>query len=186
MFPMVGSMEDLHNAKYYLEECRMELESEGIPFNKNMSVGIMIEIPAIALMADLAVHEVDFASIGTNDLCQYLMAVDRLNPNVASYYQSYHPAMFKLIHRVSWAFEKAGKSLSICGEMGGDPMAVMAFIGMGIKKFSMSASNVSAVKQLITRLTMHKAQTVAFELQHLITAPQIEDFLKIEVEKLIA
>jgi phosphotransferase system enzyme I (PtsI) len=117
MFPMVGSMEDIHKAKYYLEECRQELQHENLPFNKNMEVGIMIEIPAITAMADLVVQEVDFASIGTNDLCQYLMAVDRLNPNVAAYYQSYHPAMFKLIRRVAWAFNKAGKSLSICGEM---------------------------------------------------------------------
>ncbi|MDR1306521.1 MAG: phosphoenolpyruvate--protein phosphotransferase [Treponema sp.] len=186
MFPMVGSLEDLHKAKYYLEECRTELESEGVPFNKNMSVGIMIEIPAVAVMADLVVHEVDFASIGTNDLCQYLMAVDRLNPNVAAYYQSYHPAMFRLIHNAARVFEKEGKSLSICGEMGGDPMAVMAFIGMGIKKFSMAASNVSGVKRIITRLTMTRARELADKLRLLSTAPRIEDLLKTEMERLIA
>jgi phosphotransferase system enzyme I (PtsI) len=186
MFPMVGSLEDLHKAKYYLEECRTELGSEGIPFNRNMSVGIMIEIPAIAVMADLVVHEVDFASIGTNDLCQYLMAVDRLNPNVAAYYQSYHPAMFRLIRHVARVFEKEGKPLSICGEMGGDPMAVMAFTGMGIKKFSMAASNVPAVKRIITRLTMAGAGELADKLQLLSTAPQIEDLLKTEMERLIA
>ena len=186
MFPMVGSLEDLHRAKYYLEECRQELDSEGLPFDSGMAVGIMIEIPAIAVMAELAVKEVDFASIGTNDLCQYLMAVDRLNPNVASYYQSYHPAMFKLIHRVAWAFEKEGKSLSICGEMGGDPLAVMAFAGMGIKKFSMAASNVAAVKRVISRLTMNKARQVADALQGMTTAPHIEDFLKTEMEALLA
>jgi phosphotransferase system enzyme I (PtsI) len=185
MFPMVGSLEDIHKAKYYLEECKQELESEGFPFNKNMNVGVMIEIPALAVMAELVAQEVDFASIGTNDLCQYLMAVDRLNPSVAAYYQSYHPAMFRLIHQVSRAFEKEGKTLSICGEMGGDPLAVMAFIGMGIKKFSMAASNVAAVKQIITRLTMNKACELANKLQYMTTAPQIEDFLKIEMDKLL-
>ncbi|MDR2470864.1 MAG: hypothetical protein LBD09_01980, partial [Treponema sp.] len=90
------------------------------------------------------------------------------------------------IHRVSWAFEKEGKSLSICGEMGGDPMAVMAFIGMGIKKFSMAASNVAAVKQLISRLTMDRARKVADALQRMTTAPQIEDFLKSEMDTLLA
>ncbi|MDR0600181.1 MAG: phosphoenolpyruvate--protein phosphotransferase [Treponema sp.] len=186
MFPMVGSLEDIHKAKYYLEECRRELKSEGIPFNKDMNVGVMIEIPALAVMAELVAREVDFASIGTNDLCQYLMAVDRLNPSVAAYYQSYHPAMFRLIHQVSRAFEKAGKALSICGEMGGDPLAVMAFIGMGIGKFSMAASNVAAVKRIITRLTMDKARELAGKLQRMTTAPQIEDFLKTEMDKLLA
>jgi phosphotransferase system enzyme I (PtsI) len=146
----------------------------------------MIEIPAIAVMADLIVQEVDFASIGTNDLCQYLMAVDRLNPNVASYYQSYNPAMFRIIHSVARSFEQAGKSLSICGEMGGDPMAVMAFIGMGIKKFSMNASNIPAVKQIITKLTLEKAREIACKLQYMNMAPQIEDYLKSEMEKLLA
>jgi phosphotransferase system enzyme I (PtsI) len=186
MFPMVGSLEDLRRAKCILEECRAELEKEGLPFNKNMAVGIMIEIPAIAVMADLAVQEVDFASVGTNDLCQYLMAVDRLNPNVASYYQSYHPAMFRLIHQVSRVFEKEGKSLSICGEMGGDPMAVIAFIGMGIRKFSMAATNVPAVKQVITKLTMNRARELAGALQKLTTAPQVEACLKGEMEKILA
>jgi phosphotransferase system enzyme I (PtsI) len=184
MFPMVGSIEDLHKANYYLEECREELDYEKIPYNKNMPVGIMIEIPAIALMAELVVKEVDFASIGTNDLCQYLMAVDRLNPNVASYYQSYHPAMFKLIGSVARVFEREGKPLSICGEMGGDPMAVMAFIGMGIKKFSMTASNVAPVKRMITRLDMNTAREISGGLEKLGTAPEIEDYLKRHFESL--
>ena len=186
MFPMVGSLEDLHKAKYYLEECRQELQNEELPYNKDMKVGIMIEIPSIALMADLVIDEVDFASIGTNDLCQYLLAVDRLNPNVASYYQSYNPAMFRLINNVARSFEQAGKSLSICGEMGGDPMAVMAFIGMGIKKFSMTSTNVPAVKQVITKLTTDNARELAFRIQGMNMAVQIEDYLKTEMEKLLA
>ncbi|GHV75971.1 phosphoenolpyruvate-protein phosphotransferase [Spirochaetia bacterium] len=184
MFPMVGSMEDLYKAKSVLEECREELRREHIPFNETMHIGIMIEIPAIAFMAERVAAEVDFASIGTNDLCQYLMAVDRLNPNVASYYQNYHPAMFGLINLVAKAFLRENKTLSICGEMGGDPMALMAFIGMGIKKFSMSASNVAAVKRMITHFSLDEAVHVLEDIQRLDTAPEIEERLKDFGEKL--
>jgi phosphotransferase system enzyme I (PtsI) len=185
MFPMVGSMEDLYRAKAFLEECREELREEGIAFNEKMPVGIMIEIPAIALMPDLVAAEVDFASIGTNDLCQYLMAVDRLNPDVAMYYQNYHPAMFWLINHVAEAFIKAGKPLSICGEMGGDPMALIPFIAMGIKKFSMSASGVASVKRLITHLTVEEARYVLNRLRMMKTAPEIEEYLKISLKRLL-
>jgi phosphotransferase system enzyme I (PtsI) len=185
MFPMVGSMEDLYRAKAFLEECRVELRKEGIAFNEKMPVGIMIEIPAIALMADLVAAEVDFASIGTNDLCQYLMAVDRLNPDVAMYYQNYHPAMFWLINHVAEAFTRAGKPLSICGEMGGDPAALIPFIAMGIKKFSMSVSCVAPVKRLVTRLTTEEAGHVLGKLQMMNTAPEIEGYLKDSLKRLL-
>jgi phosphotransferase system enzyme I (PtsI) len=182
---MVGSMEDLYRAKAFLEECRAELRGEGCAFNEKMPVGIMIEIPAIALMPDLVAAEVDFASIGTNDLCQYLMAVDRLNPDVAMYYQNYHPAMFWLINHVAEAFTKAGKPLSICGEMGGDPAALIPFIAMGIKKFSMSASSVAPVKRLVTRLTLEEAGRVLDRLRIMNTAPEIEGYLKSSLERLL-
>ncbi|GHV63840.1 phosphoenolpyruvate-protein phosphotransferase [Spirochaetia bacterium] len=178
MFPMVGSLEDLRRAKEFLAASRRELESEKIPCNKNMAIGIMIEIPAIALIADRVAKEVDFASIGTNDLCQYLTATDRMNPGLAPYYQSYHPSMFGLINQVSQAFIKAGKTLSICGEMGGDPAAVPAFIGMGIKKFSMSASGVPVIKRMLTRLTMEGAKKTAAAILNMDTAGEIETYLK--------
>jgi phosphotransferase system enzyme I (PtsI) len=185
MFPMVGSMEDLYRAKAFLEECRAELHGEGSAFNEKMPIGIMIEIPAIALMPDIVVAEVDFASIGTNDLCQYLMAVDRFNPDVAMYYQNYHPAMFWLINHVAKAFTKAGKPLSICGEMGGDPMALIPFIAMGIKKFSMSVSSVAPVKRLITCLTAEEAGHILSRLRMMNTAPEIEGYLKSSLKRLL-
>lgn len=184
MFPMVGSIEDLRKAKDCLEEAKAELRQEDIPFNENISVGIMIEIPAIALMAEQVAQEVDFASIGTNDLCQYLMAVDRLNPDVAIYYQSYHPAMFKIISYVSKAFTKAGKPLSICGEMGGDPMAAMAFLGMGIKKLSMVASSVAGVKRMVTKIDLETAKRMANEVIGMYTAKEIEEYLGKELQNI--
>jgi len=141
-------------------------------------VGIMIEIPAIALMADIVAREVDFASVGTNDLCQYLMAVDRLNPEVAIYYQSYHPAMFKMISFVAEAFQREGKPLSVCGEMAGDPMAAAVFLGLGIKKLSMTASSVAGVKRIITNMDMESAARLAAEVTGMHTAMEIEAYLK--------
>jgi phosphotransferase system enzyme I (PtsI) len=178
MFPMVSSMDDLRKAKGFLEECKQDLDRKGIAYNKNISIGIMIETPSIALLADHVVREVDFASLGTNDLCQYLLAVDRLNQDVAVYYQRYHPAMFRLINSVSLSFRQAGKTLSVCGEMGGDPLAVITFIGMGIKKFSMAASNIPAAKRAITLLSIAEARRLAETVIEMDTAREVEKYLE--------
>ncbi len=181
MFPMVGSLGDIHFAKKIVEEVKAELTLKGIGFNPDIKVGIMIEIPSIAIMADVAAAEVDFASIGTNDLCQYLTAVDRLNPNVAKYYQSFHPAMFRLIGNVITAFKKQGKVISVCGEMGGDPLAAATLIGLGMKKLSMNASSVPRIKKLISQINIYKAERMARTILELSTAAQVENFLKSEL-----
>lgn len=165
MFPMVGSMDDLHRAKQALEEAKASLAAEEIPFRSDIAVGVMIEIPSIAIMAKQVSAEVDFASIGTNDLCQYLLAADRMNPQVASYYQSYHPALFRLIAHVQECFAAAGKTVSVCGEMGADPLAVLAFMSFGMKKFSMSSGAVASIKRLVRTVTetqLQKANEVVF------------------------
>lgn len=177
MFPMVGSMEDIRQAKEIVKEVKEQLKKEGTPFNEAVKIGIMIEIPSIAVVADLAAKEVDFASIGTNDLCQYLMAVDRLNPQVSKYYQSYHPAMFRMIKTICDAFCKEGKEVSICGEMGGDSVVVPILIGLGVKKLSMNLSSVAAVKKVITSLTMEKAEEIAQTVTKMTTAEEIENYL---------
>lgn len=177
MFPMVGSMEDIRQAKEIVKEVKAQLKKEGTPFNEAIKIGIMIEIPSIAVIADLAAKEVDFASIGTNDLCQYLMAVDRLNPQVSKYYQSYHPAMFRMIKTICDAFCKEGKEVSICGEMGGDSVVVPVLIGLGVKKLSMNLSSVAAVKKVITSLTMEKAEEIAQTVTKMTTAEEIENYL---------
>ena len=149
MFPMVASLDDLRRAKALLAEAAEELQQAGIPRREDLPVGIMIEIPSIALIADAAAREVDFASVGTNDLCQYLLAADRMNPAVAPYYQSFHPAVFRLLDGAARAFTAAGKTLSVCGEMGGDPAAVLGLLSLGIRKFSMNASSLAAVKRAV-------------------------------------
>ena len=181
MFPMVGSIGDIRFAKQIVSEVKEELEADGIPYGKDVKVGIMVEIPSIALMADIAASEVDFASIGTNDLCQYLMAVDRLNPSVAKYYQSFHPAMFRLIRQIVEEFTKQGKPVSVCGEMGGNPQAVALLAGLGIRKFSMNASSVAAVKKMISQLNICKAQRMSRTVLELSTAVQVENYLNSEL-----
>lgn len=166
MFPMVGSMDDIYKLKSVLEEVKTELKEKKIEFNPNFKFGIMIEIPSIIMIADHAAQEVDFASIGTNDLCQYLTAVDRMNPIVSKYYQSYAPSMFKVIKMAVDAFDKAGKPISVCGESGGDLIAAPILIGLGMRKLSMDKSSIAGIKRMITTHTIKDLEDIA---QHVLT-----------------
>ena len=160
MFPMVGSLDDIARAKAVAESVQQELAAEGVPMGE-VPLGIMIEIPAIAMLAPLAAAEVDFASIGTNDLCQYLCAADRMNASVAAYSQSMGPAMLKTLKMIIDAFRAAGKPLSVCGEMGGDPAAAALLVGMGLRKLSMSASSVAAIKEMLATHTLPELEAKA-------------------------
>lgn len=182
MLPMVGSMDDIRRAKEIIAGVRRKLEEENIPVADNVKIGIMIEIPSIAMIADLAAQEVDFASLGTNDLCQYLTAVDRMNPSVAQYYQTYHPGLFRLIANVVTAFNEAGKPVSVCGEMGGDPLAAAVLVGFGMKKLSMGLASVASIKQMLASLTSEKAQQAASLALNLATAAEVET----ELSKLLS
>ena len=178
MLPMVGSIDDIRRAKSIIQEVEDDLDCDGIAYNRDFRLGIMIEIPSIAMIADLAAEEVDFASIGTNDLCQYLTAVDRMNPEVSCYYQSFHPAVFRLIGKVAGHFNSAGKPLCVCGEMGGDPFAAAALVGLGLRKLSMGLSSVAQVKRMISRLPIMAFEEIARTVQELSTADEVENFLK--------
>lgn len=153
MFPMVGSLHDIQLALSEVETAKASLRDRQLPFRDDVKLGIMIEIPAIAIYAQEAARCVDFASIGTNDLCQYLAAADRLNPAVTSYYNAAIPAVLRLVQHVAHAFGENGKSVSVCGEMGGNPIYAPLFIGMGIHKLSMSVSSIAAVKQQISQFS---------------------------------
>jgi phosphotransferase system enzyme I (PtsI) len=178
MLPMVGSIDDIRKAKKYINEVRAELTEKKIPFNKNFKTGIMIEIPAIAMIADLAAAEVDFASIGSNDLCQYLCAADRINPAVSAYYQSYHPGLFRMIGNVVAAFNKAGKPISVCGELGGDAVAAPLLIGLGLRKLSMGFASVAELKRVLAGLSLGEAEALAKKALVLQTAEEITVLLK--------
>jgi len=176
MLPMAGSIDDIRKAKKLIASARAGLEKEGKTCAE-VKIGIMIEIPSIALIADQAVKEVDFASIGSNDLCQYLCAADRMNNSVESYYQSYHPAMFRLIKETVAAFTKADKPISICGELGGDTLAVPALIGLGMRKLSMGSSSIAAVKRAISSLSIKKTEEIAAKVLRFSTAAEVEKYL---------
>jgi len=176
MLPMVGSLDDIRKTKEIIADIKDELKNENIQFGE-FKIGIMIEVPSIALIAGLAAKEVDFASIGSNDLCQYLCAADRMNAAVEPYYQSYHPGMFKLIKDTVTAFNNAKKPISICGELGSDPFAVPALIGLGLRKFSMGAASVAVVKKAISAVTVAQAEEIARKALRFSTAGEIERFL---------
>lgn len=158
MFPMVGSLADIHRALDAVDEAKASLAAQGIPFAP-CKIGIMVEIPAIALLAREAAQLVDFASIGTNDLCQYLSAADRHNPQVEACYDEALPAVLRMIAHVAQAF--GDKPLSVCGELGGDKRLAPVLVGMGLRKLSMSASRMAAVKRSLSRYTLAQCQAAA-------------------------
>ena len=178
MLPMVSSMDEIRRAKKTVDQVKQDLDVNGIAYNKNFKFGIMIEVPSIALIADLAAREVDFASIGANDLCQYLNAADRTNPAVSDYYRIFHPAMFRLIGSVTEAFTSAGKPLSVCGEIAGDPHAAAVLVGLGLRKLSMGMASLAPVKRMLSRLSIAEAEEIARTVKGLSTAAEVEAFLK--------
>ena len=137
----------------------------------------MIEVPSIALIADIAAREVDFASIGTNDLCQYLCAADRMNSLAEPYYQSYHPAMFRLIKEAVSSFNAAGKPISVCGEMAADKKAAIVLTGLGLRKLSMGAASAAAVKCALASVTVKECEELAARVLDCATAGEVEKIL---------
>lgn len=161
MFPMVGSMEDIYYAKDYVRQVKEELDVAAVAYDKNIKIGIMIEIPSIGLIADMVAEEVDFASIGSNDLTQYLCAADRINPEVASYYQSYSPAMVRFLGMIFEAFKQAGKPISVCGEMAGNSAVAKLLVGLGAKKLSVSPTHIAGVKAALSKISLAEAKALA-------------------------
>jgi phosphotransferase system enzyme I (PtsI) len=152
MFPMISSVNEFLEAKKLLEECKEELRKEGKAFNDNIETGIMVEIPATAVIADEFAKYVDFFSIGTNDLIQYTLAADRMNEKVSYIYDPMHPAVLKLIKMTIDAAHKAGKWCGMCGEMAGDERAIPTLVEYGLDEFSMSASSILKAKQIIMNM----------------------------------
>lgn len=161
MFPMVASVEEVVQAKLLLEECRRELEQEGHLIQDKMEVGIMIEIPAAAIIADQLAEVVDFFSIGTNDLSQYTMAADRTNAKVAQIASGFQPAVFRLIKQVIDAAHARGKWVGLCGEMAGELIAIPILLGLGLDEFSMNPPAIPYAKLLIQSISLEKAKAVA-------------------------
>jgi phosphotransferase system enzyme I (PtsI) len=183
MFPMAGCMEDIRKAGSFANKAREELLREGAAIADNIRIGVMIEIPAIALIADQVVKEVDFASIGTNDLCQYLMAADRMNPNVSSYYQSCHPAMLRLIRGMAGIFREHGKPLGVCGEMASDTMLASLLLGLGISSLSVNVSSLASIKRLVCGADLNGLKKLADHCCDLPSAEEVNNYCREYMER---
>ncbi len=185
MYPMISSLEEIYRASEILDEAKAELASNNIPFNKNIKVGIMVEVPSTAVMADMLIDEVDFFSIGTNDLIQYTVAVDRLNPTVSNLYSFYNPGVIRLIkNTIDAAKDKKDKFVGMCGEMAADPLAIILLVGLGLQEFSVNASMVLKVKKLISLIDSNEAKEIANKVLTLKTAKEIESYLDSEAKKI--
>ena len=178
MFPMVATLDELRTAKALLEECRIELKAENIKFSDTLKVGIMVEIPAVAILADRFAKEVDFFSIGTNDLIQYSFAADRMNQKVAYLYQPYNPSLLRLIKMVIDASHKEGIWTGMCGEMAGDQIAAPILLGLGLDEFSMSASSILQTRHLFSKLSYIEMKAMAEKCLSMDTHNDVKAFVE--------
>jgi phosphotransferase system enzyme I (PtsI) len=177
MFPMISTMKELRDAKKIFEKSKQELINEGIPFKNDIEVGIMIEIPSAAIISDLLAKEVDFFSIGTNDLIQYTLAVDRMNSRLSHLYSQYHPAMLRLIKGIIDNAHKAGIWVGMCGEAAGDPKLIPIFLGMGLDEFSMNSPTILSSRYIIRNLNKGEMEKIAEGTLNMETAVEVEDYL---------
>ena len=185
MFPMIATLNDFRGAKALLEEEKTKLIAEGVAVSDDIQVGIMIEIPAAAVLAHQFAKEVDFFSIGTNDLIQYTMAADRMNERVSYLYQPYNPSILTLIKHVIDSAHKEGKWAGMCGEMAGDQTAVPLLVGLGLDEFSMSASSVLKTRSLIAKLTLSDMQALADKaINECATVQEVEALVEEAVSKI--
>jgi len=161
MFPMVATLNEVQKARAFLRQAQEDLRRKGILFDEKMKIGVMIEVPAAALVADQIAAEVDFLSIGTNDLIQYLMAVDRGNDSVAPLFQPFNPAVLRTIKHIVDAAHKRGIQAGMCGEMAGDPLATVLLVGMGLDEFSVVPPVLPEIKKIIRSIKAKDARRVA-------------------------
>ncbi|MEE9613372.1 MAG: phosphoenolpyruvate--protein phosphotransferase [Thermodesulfobacteriota bacterium] len=177
LFPMLSGVEELRRAKALLEEAKEELKREKKPFDPDIEVGAMIEVPSAALIADIMAKEADFFSIGTNDLLQYSLAIDRVNEHVAYLYEPLHPGVLRIIKSVADAAQAQGIPVGVCGEMAGEPEHALIFLGMGIDQLSMNAFSLLRVKRLIRSVSFSEAREISMKVLEFSTAKEVENYV---------
>jgi phosphoenolpyruvate-protein phosphotransferase (PTS system enzyme I) len=185
MFPMISTLMELRQAKMVLYDVMEDLEDEGIEFRREIPIGMMIEVPSAALMADSFAKEVNFFSIGTNDLIQYTLAVDRTNEKVAGLFCPAHPAVLKLVRDVIRIGQRHNISVSVCGEMAGEPLYTLLLLGLGLTLFSMNGPDIPEVKKIIRSTSMEHARQVARRVMSFDSERQVMHFLREETRKLV-
>jgi phosphotransferase system enzyme I (PtsI) len=182
LYPMISSVTEIIQANKILEDAKNDLRKDQIPFNEEIEVGAMIETPAAAICIDHILKEVDFISIGTNDLIQYLLAVDRINENVAHLYQPFHPSVLRTLKNIIQSAENAGIKVSICGELGGDPMATMLLLGLGkLDDLSMEPHSIPKVKKIIRTIRLDEARQLADDVLEMSSSEEITSFITNEM-----
>ncbi|MFC1703162.1 phosphoenolpyruvate--protein phosphotransferase [Candidatus Omnitrophota bacterium] len=184
MYPMISGIEELRQANIILNDAQRELRNEGIPFDEDMKVGAMIEVPSAALTADILAKEADFFSIGTNDLIQYALAIDRTNEKIAYLYEPAHPAVLKLVKAIIDAGHAANIWVGMCGEMTGEPALALLLLGLGLDEFSMPSVIVPQIKQMVRTVSYKQAQKVAQKALTLSTGKEVEEFSDSQLRKL--
>lgn len=185
MFPMVSTLLELRQCKMILAEVKEDLEEEGIAFNRKLPVGTMIEVPSAAIMAEQMAREVNFFSIGTNDLIQYTLAADRTNENVAALYSAGDPAVLRLIEHVVQAAARHGVEVNVCGEMSGEPVYTMLLLGMGLRQLSVTPHNIPEIKKIIRSVSMEEAVQVSKEAVQLETARDVNNYLREQTRRVL-
>lgn len=177
MFPMISGLQELLDAKQILEQVKEDLDRDNIEYDTNMEVGIMVEIPSAVAMAEVLARHVDFFSIGTNDLIQYALAIDRINEHVAYMYEPFHPAILKMIRQVVSAAKDAGIEVALCGEMAGDPLCVSILLGIGIDRLSMNARAIPLIKKMVRAIPLERAKADLKKIMALNTAKEVRAYI---------
>jgi phosphotransferase system enzyme I (PtsI) len=177
MFPMISGLQELLDAKAILDQVMEDLDREDIPYDTAMEVGIMVEIPSAVAMAEVLAHYVDFFSIGTNDLIQYALAIDRVNEHVAYMYQPFHPAILRMIRQVVTAARNAGIRVALCGEMAGDPLCISILLGIGLDGLSMNARAIPLIKKMVRAIPIKQARADLEDIMRLNTAKEVRTYL---------
>jgi len=185
LFPMISGLQEVIDAKEILGQVKAELDSQGVKYDPDIETGIMIEVPSAVVVADMLAQHVDFFSIGTNDLIQYALAIDRSNEHVANMYQPFHPAILKMIRQVVDAGKNAGIPVSLCGEMAGDPLCVPILLGLGIGELSMNARVIPLIKKLIRSISLKEAQKDFETVTGLGTAREVRAYILERMKKLL-
>ena len=185
MFPMVSTLLELRQCKMILAEVKEDLEEEGIAFNKKLPVGTMIEVPSAAILSEELAREVNFFSIGTNDLIQYTLAADRTNEAVASLYSPGDPAVLRLIDLVIRAAGKQNIEVSVCGEMSGEPIYTILLLGMGLRQMSITPQNIPEIKKIIRSVTIDEAKLVAAQALRLDASRDVNNYLREQTRRIL-